>query len=141
MYSEYLSKNTYPIVKQYEENVSLLSGKINNLYAKNYHIYYNTIPKNYLNFNDLKKNYDIKYIKNYNNFNDLDIKYIKDYFHFNDLKKNYSIKNYLNFKDLKKNYIINFNDLKKNKNYLDKKDYFNKIKIYDINKINFSIFY
>lgn len=123
MYSEYLSKNTYPIVKQYEENVSLLSGKINNLYAKNYHIYYNTISKTYLNFNNLKKNYDIKYIKNYNN---LDIKYKKDYFIFNDLKKNY---------------IINFNDLKKNKNYLDKKDYFNKIKIYDINKINFSIFY
>lgn len=118
MYSEYLSKNTYPIVKQYEENVSLLSGEINNLYAKNYHIYYNTISKNYLNFNDLKKNYDIKYIKNKNY---LDIKYKKDYFIFNDLKKNYDIK------------YINFNDLKKNEKYLDKKDYFNKIKIYDIN--------
>jgi hypothetical protein len=113
MYSEYLSKNTYPIVKQYEENVSLLSGEINNLYAKNYHIYYNTISKNYLNFNNLKKNYDIKYIKNYNNFNDL--------------KKNYDIN------DLKKNYDIKYINFKKNKNYLDKKDYFNKIKIYNIN--------
>jgi hypothetical protein len=131
MYSEYLSKNTYPIVKQYEENVSLLSGEINNLYAKNYHIYYNTISKNYLNFNNLKKNYDIKYIKNYNNFNDLkknyDIKYIKNYNNFNDLKKNYDIN------DLKKNYDIKYINFKKNKNYLDKKDYFNKIKIYNIN--------